>query len=560
MMTCFKAFSLHAVFLLLALSLLAQSLARADDDADEKSPFTLVVTLQTNLTPAQVSVTIAIPAQHHVYADKLSFAFAGIPAQFSLPKSVLIKDRFSAEKKLAFETNILATSPLPKSDLENLPLTIRLQGCNEESCFFPEEHTFLIRGGKSISELTGNTNAPAPPESRNLIAGLRVSKRASGYLGSTAMLKFLQESPAQESSDGSAADFVGWRRFLVLASILLGGLALNLTPCVLPLVPITLAILGAGKKSPTNKREGFARGGAYGLGMAMAYGVLGLVVVLTGAKFGTLNSSPWFNFAIAAIFVLLGLSMFDLISVDLSRFQKTSTGPKKRTGNPYVVAASMGAVSALLAGACVAPVVITMLLLASNLHAQGVALGLALPFVLGVGMALPWPFAGAGLSFLPKPGAWMVRVKQVFGVGIFAFSLFYAYEGYNLSGLSDFLAGGASKVTDTAKAVADLRAGLLQGVSQGKPVFVDFWATWCKNCSAMEHTTFNDPKVQKELEKFVVVKFQAERPGDPAIKAVLDQFGVFGLPSYVLLTPVQPENESQISPPLPNLSKPNSIP
>ena len=543
-----------AAVLLLAVSFLTPFLVRADDTADDKSPFVLAVTLQTNLSPVQVSVAITVPAQHHVYADKLSFSFAGTPATFNLPKPISIKDRFTSEQKMVFETNIIASAALPKSDLENLPLTIRLQGCNEESCFFPEEHTFLIRGGKSVSELTGNTNAPAPPETQNLIAGLRITKRASGYVGSTALLKFLQESPTQGVEDGSAADFVGWKRFLVLASILLGGLALDLTPCVLPLVPITLAILGAGSKSP-NQRQGFARGGAYGLGMALAYGVLGLVVVLTGAKFGTLNSSPWFNFAIAAIFILLGLSMFDLLSVDFSRFKKSSVGPRKPAGNPYVVAASMGAVSALLAGACVAPVVITMLLLASNLHAQGVMLGLALPFILGIGMALPWPFAGAGLSFLPKPGAWMVRVKQVFGVGIFAFSLFYAYEGYKLSGLSDFLAGGAPKVTDTAKAVADLRAGLLQAVTQGKPAFVDFWASWCKNCSAMEHTTFKDPKVQQELQKFVVIKFQAERPGDPAIKAVLDQFGAFGLPSYVLLTPTASEEESMISSPLPNPSK-----
>ena len=80
----------------------------------------------------------------------------------------------------------------------------------------------------------------------------------------------------------------------------------------------------------------------------------------------------------------------------------------------------MGAVAALLAGACVAPVVIQVVLFSSNLYATGTTIALALPFCLGLGMAIPWPIAGAGLAALPKPGAWMVRVKQAFGVFILA--------------------------------------------------------------------------------------------------------------------------------------------
>ena len=80
----------------------------------------------------------------------------------------------------------------------------------------------------------------------------------------------------------------------------------------------------------------------------------------------------------------------------------------------------MGAVAALLAGACVAPVVIQVVLFSSNLYANGTTAALALPFLLGVGMAIPWPIAGAGIAALPKTGAWMVRIKQVFGVVILA--------------------------------------------------------------------------------------------------------------------------------------------
>ena len=92
----------------------------------------------------------------------------------------------------------------------------------------------------------------------------------------------------------------------------------------------------------------------------------------------------------------------------------------------------MGAIAALLAGACVAPVVIQVVLFSSDLYAQGTVVALGLPFLLGIGMAIPWPIAGAGLTALPRPGAWMVRVKQAFGVVILATAAYYGYLGYTL--------------------------------------------------------------------------------------------------------------------------------
>src|SRR5206468_6320457 len=98
----------------------------------------------------------------------------------------------------------------------------------------------------------------------------------------------------------------------------------------------------------------------------------------------------------------------------------------------FLLAFSMGAVAALLAGACVAPVVIQVVLFSSSLYAAGTRIALALPFFLGIGMAVPWPIAGAGLAALPKPGLWMVRVKQAFGVVILATAAYYGYEAYGL--------------------------------------------------------------------------------------------------------------------------------
>src|SRR6187401_3023924 len=117
--------------------------------------------------------------------------------------------------------------------------------------------------------------------------------------------------------------------------------------------------------------------------------------------------------------------MFDVFEIDLSRFA-SGTGAASRRGT-MVLAFTMGGVAALLAGACVAPVVIQVILFSSNLYATGTAVALGLPFVLGVGMGLPWPVAGAGLASLPKPGAWIVRVKQAFGVLILLTAGYYGY-------------------------------------------------------------------------------------------------------------------------------------
>ena len=183
--------------------------------------------------------------------------------------------------------------------------------------------------------------------------------------------------------------------------MLIGGLALNLTPCGLPMIPINLAILGAGAQASSRSR-GFGLGLAYGGAMALVYGVLGLIVILTAGTFGTINSSPWFNLGIASLFVVLGLAMFDVIMVDFTRFRSGMRLGETGRGTVWL-AFSMGAIAALLAGACVAPVVIQVIVFASNLHAPGTSIALALPFVLGLGMGLPWPIAGAGLASRPPP-------------------------------------------------------------------------------------------------------------------------------------------------------------
>lgn len=525
---------------------LASLLAMGMLTARAESPFTVTPRVQATNGATVLCVAFAIPTNHVLYADKLSLQLLGVEpvVVFDLPAAAEIKDKFSGKPKKVFARSFEASRPLAGGLTKDLTLTVHFQGCDEANCYFPEDQTFSIssRGEVALVETPAAASpVAAPTEWRALAAGFTVGDRGSGYLNEKQFLGFLDQAQVGRVASEAAPTRSGfWGVLLTMSLIVLGGVALNLTPCILPMIPINLAIIGAGAQAGSKKR-GFALGATYAAGMAIAYGVLGLAVVLTGAKFGTLNSSPWFNLAIAAVFFVLALGMFDLISIDLSRFQNQAGGGSVANKSKFIVAYTMGTVAALLAGACVAPVVMSVLLQATALHAKGIMVGLLLPFLLGVGMGLPWPFAGAGLSFLPKPGKWMMRVKYGFGVLIVAFGAYYGHLAFGLfrseSNLLVRARDGAATADSTRAFTAELTQALNAARADGRPVFIDFYATWCKNCSAMEHTTFASPAVKQRLKGFHEVRLQAEKPNQSPAKEILDHFKVMGLPSYVVLKP-----------------------
>jgi thiol:disulfide interchange protein len=501
---------------------------------EETNPFAISPYATTSNGTPFLAIAILIPEHHHIYADRLAFEVNGVALPTGLPEPRRVADKFSGKERQVFEGNLCTLLPWPDAGSNGTILSIEFQGCSDSECYFPERRQWKLGQTHSIVALTDGPDLPAAgTTSGNWTNGFRVAARASGFLARDKFLSFLDESNAGSHQVEASGMFSGFGMVATLALILAGGLALNLTPCVLPMIPINLAILGAGARG-RDRRRSFVLGLAYGTGMALVYGALGLAVVLTGSKFGTLNASPWFNFAIAVIFVILGLAMFDKIVIDFSRFQRA--GAAGKSGRSALIGAgAMGSISALLAGACVAPVVISVLLLATTFYQKGNLLGLLFPFVLGVGMALPWPFAAAGLAFLPKPGAWMNRVKYGFGIVIFCFAAWYGWLGCNLAGLIRDRDQLASASGDSIHAI---ESALEQSRTTGKPLAVDFWASWCKNCEAMEHSTFRDASVRKRLATdFIEVKFRAEQLNDPTIKPLLDQFGVLGLPTYVILVP-----------------------
>lgn len=513
-----------------AVMMVGWSVILASVRGQESSPITIAPVVRTVNGQQELLLNFHIPAHHHLYAERLAVSINGQAVKVATPEPIIQLDKYSGKTVGVYAQDFVASASLGPIAGE-VEIAVDLQGCSDTECYFPETRKWTIRPDQTVVSFDGSGSPfPVTAKAAPLTTGFNITQRASGYLGATAFLTFLSSGAASGSVE-SRSSFAGMGAIATVALILLGGLALNLTPCVLPMIPINLAILGAGVNG-ANRRRGVALGTAYGIGMALAYGGLGVIVVLTGSKFGALNSSVWFNFAIAIVFVVLGLAMFDKIAIDLSRFQRG--GSRNSNGNAaFVGAGVMGAISALLAGACVAPVVISVLLLATTSYQQGKWLGLLYPFMLGFGMALPWPFAAGGLSFLPKPGQWMVRVKYGFGVLIFGFAFWYGWLGLNLA-RADAIGVNARGNTDSVSA---LRAALNRSRENGKPVFVDFWASWCKNCEAMEHSTFRNHEVRERLKEFEVVRFEAEHLNDPAVKPVLDEFGIMGLPGFVVLKP-----------------------
>ena len=334
----------------------------------------------------------------------------------------------------------------------------------------------------------------------------QLSRRlAVGYMDASDFTAFLTGKPSVADTLGEASVA------MVFLLVLLGGLLMNLTPCVLPLVPVSLALVG----------RGAPRGIAYGLGMTLAYGALGAATAFGGLAFGAIQSSPWFNVAVAVVFVLLGLATSEVFFIDFSRFR-----PRPKVGAPAAAKRGLlgpfllGSGTAVLAGACVAPILLATLVLTAKWFAAGRVWAVALPFVLGAGMGLPWPFITAGMSVLPKPGAWMRWVNRVFAVVLFGFAVWYGWLAW----------GGFTARAETAPA-----QDAATETDPTRPTLVIVGAPWCKNCTAMEKTTLKEPPVVEALAKFNVKHIEINTFEDLKKHSELTGLDIKGVPAYVVI-------------------------
>ena len=449
-------------------------------------------------------ITLQIAPGCYINAEQLNFELTSngkkiSPAQSPEAQTTII----DGEKSLIYPAGVWQWHFAARQ----LDGGITWQGClSDGTCLLPE--TWYPGTPETVPAASVQTAA---------LPDFTVVRMAEGYMDKEAFSGFLQGSSVLQANLFANAAWY-WLLLLVLA----GGVALNFTPCVLPMVPINLAIIGAAEGG----RTGFRRGFCYGSGMAIAYGILGILTVLAGSTFGELNSFPSFNFAIAGVFLLLSLVMAGVINFNFAANFRVDPG--KLNFGRSLAAFCMGALSALLAGACVAPVVTSVLIFTASEYHKGNTVALALPFLLGIGMALPWPFAGLGLAVLPRPGKFMVTIKYVLAVVIAAMGIYYLILGINLLPDSD-KSDAASSVT------AAVEQALLEAERQNRPLLLFFSASWCKNCHAMEKNVL--PEVRSKIDRdFVFLKINAENPAAPDVAPLLKKLDIHGFPAFAILS------------------------
>ncbi len=374
---------------------------------------------------------------------------------------------------------------------------------------------------------------------------------------------------------------------LILAFIFiyLGGLALNLTPCVYPLIPITVSYFGGQAGGKTSRT--FVLTLFFVLGMSITYSILGTVAATTGGLFGSALQNPWVILFIAAVLVGLATSMFGLWEFRMPAFLSRRTGRAKqgRWG-----ALLMGLTVGIVAAPCIGPFVLGLLTYVGETGKP--ALGFFMFFTLAWGMGTPFIILGTvsgSISKLPQSGHWMVWVRKIFGFILLMMALYFARHilGGRLTGagyaLVAVIAGlmlwpldrtpqkgkgftllktavGAAWFI-AAAVVLIMPGGLLRGGgeiegiewakfsgesleearAQGKPVMIDFSADWCIPCRELEHKTFSNADVIDYSEGFVRLKMDLTSI-DGEKRRIKRDFGVRGVPTIIFLDASGTEN------------------
>ena len=470
-------------------------------------------------TVTYLDLHVEIAPGAHLFAESFAVKFPqGVEAVLAKPFSTELDKDTESQVLVGKQTiSYILSPPVPQ---EPFDITIAWQGCSNSVCLMPQTTLVSVNGDKGTQP---NPHSMTDATASNALGGFKVIATATGYLSPKQFLAFCKkaESPVQNEDNPLLATTRKYGIWLALLLLLPLGAMLNLTPCVLPMLPINLAIIGATGDGIT-RGKGLLNSGLYGLGMALSYGLLGIVTVLTGAQFGSLNHSPLFNICIALLFILLALAMLDVFNLDLTRFRG-----RIGIGGP-IGAFLMGCLAAILAGACVAPVLIWALLLATSQYSQGNPTGLFIPFVLGIGMALPWPILAIGLAKIPRPGAWMLTIRRLFALLIFLFAIYYGIVSYRLleKGSSNGpLPGWSASYEEACQKAMDTHV----------PLLLVFSGRACKACDAMHATTFQDSSVNAAIDSWAKVLLLADNPDDKSAAALAAELKLVGTPTCFIL-------------------------
>jgi thiol:disulfide interchange protein DsbD len=533
----------------------------------------------------RVRVDFLVTPGYYLYRHRMNFAVdtaagpvAATLGAVDIPAGEWKEDEFFGRQQVFHESMSVSVpvSRAPGGALE-LPLVVGLQGCAEAGlCYPPEKRRFKVM----LPAATGSATAGPPPgaAARGAVGG------ASG--GGTGGFVSEQDRLAGLIRDGSLP--------AVLATFFGLGLLLAFTPCVLPMVPILSGII-AGQGASATPRRSFTLSLAYVLGMAFTNTLAGIGAAAAGQQLQAFFQQTWIIVVFALLFVVLAASMFGLFTLQLPsalQTRLTEASNSQRAGTLWGVAA-MGALSALIVSACVAPPMFAALAVIAQ--TGDVARGGSALFAMSLGMGAPLLAVGASAGqLLPRVGAWMEAVKEFFGVlmlGVAAWMLARVLPAnlsliawavpalalawvlwrlrprdeaaewltrvaavvaaaYGLALIAGSALGGRdplAPIPQLAREVKTLEFRKIKGTAEldkelaaaamtGRPVMLDFYADWCVSCKEMERYTFTDPGVQKALAGALLLKADVTA-NDEADQALLKRFGIFGPPTIAFWGP-----------------------
>ncbi len=450
-----------------------------------------------------------------------------------------------------------------------LDFDVSFQICQEypdELCYPPDQSRVQVEIGPDFRNAAATETAASAAGAGRAPLGRRLEELIRGRMGKASLLLFL----------------------LVFAA----GFLASLTPCVYPVIPIVMGFVGA--RSQGRKLKGFVLSLFFVLGLSLVYSLLGVVAAKTGSLIGISFQNPVVVIAIAAVFIVMGLSLAGLFSIPVPAWvsAKASGGHKSEVLGALIV----GGVSAVIAAPCVGPVLIALLSWISQ--SGNVFLGFWLTFVFSLGMSVIFLLAGTfsgAIASLPRGGGWMSAVKYFFAALLIAGGIFFlggilpawlslllwgtylvalavAFGVFRpqaeggagavlartaavlvlLTGAILFHQGLAERFFPTAAVkreaaretlpwLHDLAAGREKARAEKKPLLVDAWAEWCAACRELDEKTFSRADVREALRSHVLVKLDFTRKSE-ASEALKKELGIIGMPTVIFFDAGGSEN------------------